>query len=204
MMPRTFVPEDFDMSETDMPIDTHPDAHEVEAERLSAFERGYKAGWDDSATALTAERKAISADFAANLGDLSFTYHEARSHVLRQLEHLVTTTFARILPEYARQVLPRVVWAQIGDIAHEAADAPVTLLVAPGAKPLFDAIMPTNPGFPLTIIEEPTLAEGQVFIRSQKGEVAVDHATALAEIESAVRQFFAAHEDDEEGMQNHG
>jgi flagellar assembly protein FliH len=204
MMSRTFVPEDFDTIETGVVADLHPDPRDVEADRLSAFERGYKAGWDDSATALTAERKAISADFAANLGDLSFTYHEARSHVLRQLEELVTTTFAQILPEYARQVLPRVVWAQICAVAQDAASAPVTLLVAPGAQPLFDEILPKNPGFPLTIVEESTLTEGQVFIRSQKGEAAVDHATALAEIEAAVRQFFAAHEIDEEGMKNHG
>lgn len=204
MMSRAFVPEDFDTAEDGVMVEAPSDARDVEADRLSAFERGYKAGWDDSAAALTAERKAISADFAANLGDLSFTYHEARSHVLRQLEDLVTTTFARILPEYARHVLPRVVWAQIDHIAREAADVPVTLLVAPGARPLFDAILPKNPGFPLTIVEEPTLADGQVFIRSQRGEVAVDHTTALAEIEASVRQFFAAHEDDEEGMQNHG
>lgn len=203
-MVRAFVPENFDMFGTTPQADPQPDARAVEAERLSAFERGYKAGWDDSANALSAERKAISADFAANLGDLSFTYHEARGHVLRQLEELVTTTFARILPEYARHVLPRVVWTQISEVAAEAAGAPVTLLVAPGALPLFDEILPKDPGFPLSVVEEPTLADGQVFIRSQKGEVAVDHATALAEIESAVRQFFAAHANDEEGMKVHG
>ncbi len=203
-MSRAYVPEDFDSADTGLPSATPQDAREVEAERLGAFERGYKAGWDDSASALSAERKAISADFAANLGDLSFTYHEARSHVLRQLEDLVTTTFARILPEYARMVLPRVVWAQISDIAEGAASTPVALLVAPGAQPLFEEILPKDPGFPLSVVEEPTLADGQVFIRSQKGEVAVDHATALAEIEMAVRQFFAAHEGDGEGMQNHG
>lgn len=203
-MVRAFVPENFDTTEMDVQADTMEEARAVETERLTAFERGYKAGWDDSSNALSAERKAISADFAANLGDLSFTYHEARGHVLRQLEDLVTTTFARILPEYARYVLPRVVWAQISDLAEEASSTPVTLLVAPGAQPLFEAILPKDPGFPLMVVEEPTLTEGQVFIRSQKGECAVDHASAIAEIDTAIRQFFAAHENDEEGMKAHG
>lgn len=203
-MARAFVPENFDMDESPCQPPTQAESNAVEAERLSVFERGYKAGWDDSSNALSAERKAISADLAANLGDLSFTYHEARGHVLRQLEDLVTTTFARILPEYARQVLPHVVWAQISKLAAEVTDTPVTLLVAPGAQTLFDEILPKNPGFPVSVVEEPTLTEGQVFIRSQKGELVVDHASALIEIEAAVRQFFAAHENDEEGMKVHG
>lgn len=203
-MTRVFVPEDFDAAAHGAQPEPPHDVRAIEAERLSAFERGYKAGWDDSVNALSEDRKTISADFAANLADLSFTYHEARGHVLRQLEDLVTETFARILPEYAKQVLPRVVWAQIGDIAAQAAGAPITLLVAPGARPLFDEVLPKDPGFPLSVLEEPTLAEGQVFIRSQKGELAVDHATALAEIETAVRQFFDAHEHDQEGIKAHG
>jgi flagellar assembly protein FliH len=203
-MARAFVPESFDVADARASADVQADAVAAEAERLSAFERGYKAGWDDSANTLSAERKAISADFAANLGDLAFTYHEARGHVLRQLEELVTTTFARILPDFARHVLPHVVWAQIAEIAAKASGAPVTLLVAPGARPILAEILPTDPGFPLSVVEEPTLTDGQVFIRSQKGEVAVDQAAALAEIETAVRQFFAAHAADEEGMKAHG
>jgi flagellar assembly protein FliH len=203
-MNRAFVPEDFDLATQGSPNEAQEDPRALEAERLGAFERGYKAGWDDSVDALSSEKKTISADFAASLADLSFTYHEARGHVLRQLEDLVTKTFGQILPEYARLVLPHVVWAQISEIAAGAANTPVTLLVAPGARGLFDEILPKDTGFPLSIVEEPTLTDGQVFIRSQKGELAVDHATALAEIETAVQQFFVVHKVDEEGMKAHG
>lgn len=203
-MVRSFVPESFDMDPEAVGERDLVDARNVEAERLTAFERGYKAGWDDSVNALSAERTAISADLAANLADLAFTYHEARNHVLRQLESLVVDTFAKVLPECAQLGLPRLVWAHVNRIAMEAAGTPVTVLVAPGSRPVFESLLPLDPGFPVTIMEEPTLTDGQVFIRSQKGEAAIDQATALTEIGTAVRQFFEIHEQDEEGMRLRG
>lgn len=203
-MVRAYVPESFDSKQESSDVNAVVDARNMESERLSAFERGYKAGWDDSVSALSVERKAISADFAANLADLAFTYHEARGHVLRQLESLVTDTFARVLPDCAQAALPRLVWDHVCRIAMEAAGAPVTVLVSPGAQQTFESMLPPDPGFPVVVVEEPTLTEGQVFIRSQKGELAIDQATAFAEIQTAVREFFQTHEQDEEGMKAHG
>ncbi len=203
-MARLFVPENFDRSPETAGERELVDARNMETERLTAFERGYKAGWDDSVNAVSVERKAISADFAANLGDLAFTYHEARGHVLRQLESLVTETFAKVLPDCAQVALPHLVWAHVSRIAAEAADTPVTVLVAPGSRPIFESVLPADPGFPVTIVEEPTLTDGQVFIRSQRSETVIDQATALQEIAAAVRQFFEIHEQDEEGMRAHG
>ena len=203
-MARSFVPEDFDDAPHIAGGSDQMDASKMEAERLTAFERGYKAGWDDSVNALSVEHKAISADFAANLSDLAFTYHEARGHVLRQLENLVTETFGKVLPDCARAALPHLVWAHVNRIAMEAAGTPVTVLVAPGSRAILESILPVDPGFPVSVEEESTLTEGQVFIRSQKGETAFDQANALMEITTAVRQFFELHEQDEEGMRAHG
>lgn len=203
-MARSYVPENFDLAADADGERNIVDAGNMESERLSAFERGYKAGWDDSVNALSTERKAISADLAANLADLAFTYHEARGHVLRQLESLVMDTFAKVLPDCAREALPSLVWAHVNRIAMDAAGSPVTVLVAPGSQGMFESLLPLDPGFPIAVVEEPTLTEGQVFIRSQKGETAIDQATALTEIGAAVRQFFKLHEQDEEGMRAHG
>lgn len=203
-MGRMFIPENFDQPSATVQTATKGDTQDSEAERLGVFERGYKAGWDDAATAMSDERRAISADFAASLADLSFTYHEARGHVLRQLEDLVIETFSRILPDCAKATLPHVVWAQISRVAAEAAGAPMTVLVAPGAGGLLDELLPADPGLPISVVEEPTLTEGQIFIRSPKVELAVDHASALAEINTAVRQFFLTQAQDDEAMKSHG
>jgi len=203
-MSRTFVLESFDAPTGTEMAAAAAHSRDAEADRLSTFERGYKAGWDDSVAAQSEERRAISADFAANLADLSFTYHEARGHVMRQLEDLVTETFSRVLPACAKMALPRVVWEHVERLAAEVSGTPVTVLVAPGAGALLDGLLPAEPGFPISVVEEPTLADGQVFIRSQQGELAVDQATALADIETSVRAFFTAHDQDEEGMKAHG
>jgi len=203
-MGRVFVPESFDEPSTTVEAAAQGEAHGSEAERLGVFERGYKAGWDDAATAMSDERRAISADFAASLSDLSFTYHEARGHVLRQLEDLVIETFSKILPDCAKTALPHVVWEQIGHLAAESAGAPMTVLVAPGASGLLDELLPADPGLPISVVEEPTLTEGQVYIRSPKVEVAIDHASALKDIDTAVRQFFMTQAQDDEAMKSHG
>ena len=80
-----------------------------EEQRLAAFEDGYQAGWDDAARALSESHQKLSADLAQNLGDLAFTFHEARAHVLKGVEPLLRQMVSRILPDVARHALPGLV-----------------------------------------------------------------------------------------------
>ena len=45
----------------------------IEEEKLQAFEKGYQAGWDDSAKAQKDSAAHLSEEFASNIRDLSFT-----------------------------------------------------------------------------------------------------------------------------------
>jgi flagellar M-ring protein FliF len=56
----------------------------ADAERLAAYEQGYRAGWDDAVRAEAADQARIGAELARNLQEMSFSFHEARSRSSRQ------------------------------------------------------------------------------------------------------------------------
>ena len=161
-----------------------------EEQRLAVFEDGYRAGWDDASRALAESHQKLSADLAHNLSDLAFTFHEARAHVLKGVEPLLRQFVSRVLPVVAQHALPGLVAERVEELLKAASSAPLLLLVSPESRTEVEAVLPSSLGFPLEIREEPTLAQGQVFIRAGEIEQAVDLTAALAGIEAAVDDFF--------------
>lgn len=166
------------------------DVNALEEAKLSAYESGYTAGWDDAAAAEADAQNRISADLARSLQGLSFTYHEARTHVVKAIEPLLQEVVDRLLPQIARATLGPVVVETISPIAADLVDVPITLVLNPVARPAVEALLEKTSSLPFTIVDEPTLGEGQVYLRlgEVEREVNLDHA--LAEISAAVRGFF--------------
>lgn len=162
----------------------------IEEAKLAAYEQGYKAGWDDAAAAQSDDQSRIGADLARSLQALSFTYQEARAHLLKALEPLLTEMVNRLLPETARETLAPLVLEQVMPLAEDLADHPVTLVLNPAVRGPVEALIEQATGLPLTIEEEPTLAEGQVYLRLGPAEAKVDLTRVTREIAAAVRDFF--------------
>ena len=166
------------------------DTMALEEAKLGSYDAGYSAGWEDAAAAQTDGQSQIKADLARNLQSLGFTYQEARMHVLRSIEPLLQEMVARLLPELARETLAPVVLEVLMPMAEKLADAPVTLVLNPAARAAVEALLEQATGMPLTVIEEPSLGEGQVYLRMGGAEISVDLDRATAEITAAVRGFF--------------
>lgn len=166
------------------------DLNAMEEARLAAYEQGYSAGWEDAAAAQGEDQSRLSADMAHNLQSLGFTYHEARVHVLRAIEPLLTEMVGCLLPEIARNTLAPVVLETLLPLAESMADTPVSLVLNPAARPAIEAMLTETSSFPLTVIEEPTLGEGQVYLRLGDSETRVDLDAAIAEITLAISDFF--------------
>ena len=77
----------------------------LEDQKLAAFEKGYQAGWDDSANSQRDSATRISADFAQNIRDLSFTYQEAQSALMAEMEPLLRDMVDAVLPTLAQETL---------------------------------------------------------------------------------------------------
>lgn len=161
-----------------------------EDEKLASYDTGYRAGWDDANAAQSDDQTRMRADLARNLQTLGFTYHEARSHILKAVEPLMLQIVGQLLPEIARETLAPLVLETLMPIAESLGDAPVKLVLNPVSRAPVEALLEHATGLPVIIEEEPTLGEGQVYIKLGSVEMQVDLDQATSDIAAAVRGFF--------------
>lgn len=166
------------------------EATAVEEAKVAAFEQGYSAGWDDATAAQQDEQGRIRSDLARNLQSLSFTFQDARSHVLQAIKPLMLEMVDRLLPEVAHEALAPTVLAALQPVADQLADAPLNLVMNPSVRSQVEDLVKEATGLPMVIEEEPSLAEGQVYIRFGTAETKVDLDRVTKDIAAAVRGFF--------------
>ena len=166
------------------------EATAVEEAKVAGFEQGYSAGWDDAVAAQQGEQTRIRADLARNLQSLAFTFQDARAHVLQSLRPLMLEMVNRLLPVIAREALGPTVLETLTPLAAELADAPVTLVLNPAVRAQVEDLVASATGLPMVIEEEPSLPEGQVYIRLGTAETKVDLSQVTADIAAAVRGYF--------------
>lgn len=162
-----------------------------EEQRLAAFEQGYRDGWDDAVAAQNDQESKISTEFANNLRDLAFTFHEARVHVLNGVEPVIRDLVTKLLPKIGHEALPDLVWEHLSELMTSTAERPFQITVSPASRPALDRVLPTDPGFPLKIVEEPSLAEGQVYLAAGPRELCVDIDGVLQGIAEMVDDHFS-------------
>ncbi|MFN5998908.1 MAG: flagellar biosynthesis protein [Paracoccaceae bacterium] len=166
------------------------EATAVEEAKVASFEQGYSAGWDDAVSAQQGDQTRIRADLARNLQSLAFTFQDARSHVLQAIRPLILEMVDRLLPEVAREALAPTVLEALSPLADDLADAPLTLVLNPAVRGQVEDLVAQATGLPMVIEEEPSLPEGQVYIRFGPTETKVDLTQVTADIAIAVRAFF--------------
>lgn len=169
------------------------EAAAVEEAKVASFEQGYSAGWDDAVSAQQGDQTRIRADLARNLQSLSFTFQDARSHVLQAIRPLILQMVERLLPEVAREALAPTVLEAVMPLAEGLADAPLTLVLNPTVRQQVEDLVSRATGLPMTIDEEPTMPEGQVYVRFGTAETKVDLTQVTTDIAIAVRTFFNLH-----------
>ena len=172
----------------------------LEEQRLDAFEKGYTAGWDDAIKAQADDKSRITQDFARNLGDLSFTYHEAYSHLTKALGPLLSQIVNKVLPKLAQATLGAHIVDQLTEMGLSEAEQTVEIVVAPDSAEALNAILTENAAMPVRIVEEPTLAEGQVYMRFAASERELNMKDVLEGIQDAVHAFLHQTQDG----QSHG
>jgi flagellar biosynthesis/type III secretory pathway protein FliH len=166
----------------------------LERARLEGYENGYKAGWDDAAKAETEEQSRIGAEFARNLQDLGFTFHEARSHVMQALEPLLAGMVERVLPRLVSETIGQTIIEELMPLASAAADTPIEIVVSPASRSAIEGLLERESAVPFTLKEEPTLSEGQVFLRAGKLERHIDFTNAVDQIGTAINGLYELNE----------
>lgn len=195
-MPRRLQLEVFDLPDMAGDRLVHGQS-EIEESRLAAYEQGYTAGWDDAVAAQDQEIARLRADLGRNLEDMSFTYHEAHSHVLRTLEPLLTDMVTKVLPAISRETLAPMVLDHLRPMAKELADQPVLLVANPANRDLMERMVIAGAPFPVSFHAEASLGEGQVYLKFGGEETRIDLDGVIAAISAAVATFFRVEKQEE-------
>lgn len=171
---------------------------DFEDARLAAFEKGYSAGWDDAVQAQDVEAARFRSDLGQNLQELSFTYHEARQHLLEALRPLLIDMAAKVLPAIARQTLGQIVAEQLTPLAEALTSAPITIVANPDSLPQIREVLADRASLPLVFAEEASLGEGQVYLKFAETETRIDLDGVITLITEAINTYFRANQQEQE------
>ena len=169
----------------------------LEEERLEAFEKGYQAGWDDSATAGHSETDDATRRISQTLQHLSFTYHEAYAGALNALGPVVRQLVDTVLPQIARGMIGPQVTQLLQDMVAQHGRQPVTLSCSTEDVDALQQISAGADAMPLNITVDQTLVAGQVRLRfGTVAESELDLGAVIAGVSGALDAFFETHDND--------
>lgn len=162
----------------------------AEPETLAAFEDGYKAGWEDAATAQSDAKAARDAEVARTLQSLVLGLEEARTHVLRAVEPLIMQIVGTVLPEMSRVTLAPVVAEVVFPLVSRSASAPIRLRTSPGARDAVEHHLSRITGLSFEVIEEPSFGDGCVQVVAGEVEALIDLGSVTQTVMQTVEAFF--------------
>ena len=159
---------------------------EIEALRVEGYETGYKAGWEDAVKSQADSTARISEDFARNLQDLSFTYHEAHGHVMQSLAPLLQDLADTLLPEILRETVGFRVVEQLTEMAQANATQTIEITTSLAENDVIRDFLDRDFGFPVSVSVDDTLGEGQVYLRMASEERQIDMQSVMTSIREAI------------------
>ena len=176
------------------------DEDALEEYRLTAFEQGYSAGWDDAVSAQTEDHARVSEALGKSLEDLSFTYHEALSQMTLSLEPMFNSLMDTVLPQTIEKTYSQHIVDELKDMARDQAAQPVLLVVPSGVSAALKPALDREFSVPVQMVEESSLPSGQAYLRVGSAEREVDCTALMDSISEAVDAFlYQAKEDVQHG-----
>lgn len=166
------------------------DDEDLQTAQLNAYETGYQAGWDDAVKAKDEEGDKLTHDFVKCLQDMSFTYEDAYSKLSLGLKPVIIKLVTSVLPMAAQEGLHCRLLEQIEELVDAQSESILQLAVSPARRPLIEELLESQSSVPFAITEEPSLSDGQIYIRVNQQEREIDFDALLAEVTSAVNAFF--------------
>ena len=175
-------------STDDQPELLNPD--NVEDAKLQSFEDGYQAGWEDAVKAHEAAKDRIAADFAQNLQDMSFTFHEAFTKLGQAMKPLLTQIVTKVLPEVANKIIVAQVLAQMSDLMADQSENAIQIAVSPKNLDALTELLSEITNIPFELKGEPALGEGQVYLRVNSDEREINLDALIMGFSNALDAFF--------------
>ena len=168
--------------------------------RLASYDDGYAAGWEDGTAAVRSETDAAERAVLAQLQDLSFTFQEARAHVMRAVAPMVQAILCRAVPETLHATLGERLRVEINEMIDANAPAPVTLSVAPEREARLAEVLAGVPGLPVTLATDERLGPDALQLGLGEAGRRID----LGTLDAILNDAFAALDIHNEKVLSHG
>ncbi len=162
----------------------------LEDRRLSAFEGGYKAGWDDATIALATEQRNLALQVQQHLLDISFTYHEARSQILKNIDPFISELLNKFIPTIAQDSIALQIRTELLTLVKSHLDGKVMIVASQEAHTYLEETL-RNESLPHFLLEsDPNLASSQVYLRVGSSEKCFDADALIQDAKIKISDFF--------------
>ncbi len=158
---------------------------------LAIYERGYTAGWDDCARSHTQSEDDAETEFKNTLRELSFTYQEAYTAIVKSLEPLFRQIVEVTLPQLAHDSLGLTLKEQILQVARSHAGNPLEITCHPSQEARLAALVEDDPAMQTRITSDMAFSEGQITLRFANEERQIDMDALSSKMKTAVDEFFS-------------
>ena len=163
------------------------------------FQQGYQEGLQAGIAQTTADAAALEAEFVQSLGNIDFTYTEARSQLLGSLAPLLTTIVEKVLPHCVAEGFAGQLADMLLQAAAQDAKAGITLHIHPSQREAVESAT-SDAAVNLSLHEDPQLEPHAAWIRQRRSETLLDADGLLAAISEALGAIHHV----ENRTENHG
>lgn len=166
------------------------DDSDLEDQKLQSFEAGYQAGWDDATKAQVENQNRISAEFAQNLQEISFSYHEAVTKLSGAFEPILKEIVGKLLPEISKQTMGLHIFEQLNTLLEQSIDKQVEIVVSPSNQNKIRALAQDGFKDPFVLVTDQDMSDDEVFVRVGEEEKQIDLGGILESVGKATEAFF--------------
>ena len=167
------------------------DEAELEDQKLKSFESGYQAGWDDAVHAQNASQSRLLSDLEKNLQHIDLTASEIRKKLLGELNELFQEIADVLLPDMARNLVGPHILEELNRIAAVELEHVIEITVGPTNVDIVSDLIKPHIARPFTIVANQHMGEGQVSVRVNTTETAIDLDQLSKDIASAMKTLLA-------------
>lgn len=155
------------------------DETDLEALQLAAYEKGYSAGWDDSASNKLTEESSLRAEVLKAFQRLTEDHGLLRQEFLNTAESLLNTMMEKVMPEMTKASIEQFIRKNLNDILEGEAIAPC-LTVHPDMVESVRSYVPNDAG-EVKINGDGAYDFGRVEISFGDGGIAADFGKLFSE-----------------------
>lgn len=168
---------------------------ELEDIRLSAFETGYGAGWDDALKSQTGRSTEISESLVQAINEMSFSFHEARQQMTRDLAPVFDELFNAVFPEMLRATLGLQIREHVIKYATSGDSMPARICVHPNQVDPLNAAVSGTLQNAAKIIGDPNLDEAEAYLSLGTREIHINCPDLLTQIRTGLEAVFRSMKD---------